>query len=667
MDIKIVDSWLREHLETKAKPTDIAKALSLTSASIEKIEELANNDYLYHVEVTTNRVDMASVIGIAREAAAVLPQFGFDARVIPHVETRLIASLPNDGKQSIEIKNDDKLVKRICCVVLEVTQKESPQYIKDRLEAAGIRSLNNLIDVTNYVMLEIGHPTHAFDYDRLTTKKLHIRSAKKGEKIITLDKKEHTLHGGDIVADNGKGEIVDLLGVMGTLNSVVTNDTKHVLFFLDNCDPVQIRKTSMSLGIRTDAASINEKDVDPELAMPALLRGIELYKKIADAKIVSDIIDIYPQQWKPKTITVSEEKINQVIGVPIPLPEAKAMLERLGFYVSLSLRERGRGEGRNKNETQTLEVTIPSYRDADMDIAVDVIEEIARMYGYHNLPSQLPSSSAIIPHHYTDTFFWEMRVKESLKYWGFTEVYTYSMVSKQLLKDSEKNAITLKNPLDEEHVYLRKTLTPSLLEVVNENKSREVIKIFEMANVYHKKEHAIPDEMQMLSGVVKGKQENFFTVKGMIEQLVTELGIKKLTFTDLGNETIGAAIYIGNHLLGNITCITENLITFEIHFALLQKHATLQKVYTPIAKYPPVIEDISISVDTAIKTGDIIEEIQKQSNLVTDVSLLDQYEDKRTFHILYQDKQKNLKNEEVGEIRRKITSALQKKFSAKIN
>ncbi|HSW88512.1 MAG TPA: phenylalanine--tRNA ligase subunit beta [Candidatus Saccharimonadales bacterium] len=666
MDIKILDSWLREHLETKAKPKDIAKALSLTSASVEKIEEF-NKDYLYHVEVTTNRVDMMSVIGIAREAAAVLPQFGFDAKFINQsVETQHIASLPKD-KQTIDIKNNDKLVKRICCVVLEVTQKDSPQYIKDRLEAAGIRSLNNLIDVTNYVMLEIGHPAHAFDYDRLITKKLIIREAKKGEKVITLDKKEHTLRGGDIVADNGKGEIIDLLGVMGTLNSVVTNETKRVLFFLDNCDPVQIRKTSMSLGIRTEAASINEKDVDPELMIPAIKRGIELYKEIAEAKIVSDIVDIYPYKWKAKTISVSEEKINQIIGVKIPLGEAKAMLERLDFTVSSPPRRgpRSGGVGKDIEEYAELHVTIPSYRDADMHIAEDIIEEIARMYGYHHLPSQLPTSSAIIPHHYTNSFFWEKRVKEALKYWGFIEVYTYSMVSKQLLKKEDiTQTVRLKNPLDEDHVYMRRTLVPSLLEVLKENKNREAVKIFELANVYYKKTKTLPEEILTLAGVLKNS--TFFQTKGVIEQIASDLGIQNLIFKDLEKGGIGASIYVHKHFLGAIQMLEDNLATFEINFTVLQQYATLKKVYTPIAKYPPIIEDISVSVDTAIKTGNIIEEIKKQSPLIVEVSLLDQFEDKRTFHILYQDKGRNLTNEEVAKIREKIISTLEKKFSTKI-
>jgi len=647
MDIKILDSWLRTHIQTKAKTTDIAKALSLTSASVEKIEEY-KKDHLYHIEVTTNRVDMASVIGIAREAAASLPRFSIPATFIP-----LSVKQPKiQGVETIVINNNNRLVKRICAVILELTLGNSPQYIKDRLEASGIRSLNNAIDITNYVMLEVGHPTHAFDYDRLLTKKLIIREAKKGEKIITLDKKEHVLLGGDIVADNGKGEIVDLLGVMGTANSVVTNQTKRIVFFIDNNDSHLIRRTSMSLGIRTDAAALNEKDVDPELAMTALLRGIQLYQEIADAKVISSIIDIYPKKYTPKTITVSLEKIQKITGVPITLKESKAVFANLGFEV--------------KELASAIRVTIPSWRVHDITIEEDVIEEIARMYGYHNLPSKLPETWEIIPHHFSDQFYFEERAKEALKYWGFTEVYTYSMVSERLYEGPIEEAVKLQNPLDEDHVYMRKTVTPNLLEVLKENKNRTDVKLFEIANIYKRKSKGLPEEIQTIAGVLKGKDATFYHTKGIVEQLLIDLGIKESTWKDSAKGGLGSDVYLAKEFLGTIEVLEENLVTFELNFQTISKHSTLQKIYIPIAKYPPIVEDLSIIIDEKIKTGDIIDKIKKQDTLITDVSLLDTFENKRTFHIVYQDKEKNLKSEEMGKIREKIIASLEKTFHAKL-
>jgi phenylalanyl-tRNA synthetase beta chain len=620
---------------------------------------------------------MAGVTGIAREAAAILPKFGFETKFVNHLEGgRLKRSESHDSlkvdsaQQTITIHLNTNLVRRVCAVILEVTQRESPQFIKDRLEAAGIRSLNNLIDITNYIMLETGHPTHVFDYDRLTTKKLIIREARKGEKIITLDNKEHTLQGGDIVADNGKEEIVDLLGIMGTKNSVVTGDTKRVLFFLDNNDPIQMRKTSMSLAIRTDAAAINEKNVDPELSMPALTRGIELYQKTADAKIISDIIDIYPQKWKPKTITVSQEKINQIIGVDIPLKQSVKMLQSLGFTIlSPLLLGEGQGEVKpnRKISNNTLKVTIPSFRDADINIPEDLIEEIARMYGYHNLPNKLPPQEEITPHHYTNKFFWENQTKKTLKHWGFTEIYTYSMVSKNLLTVPVDQAVTIKNPLDEDHVYMRTTLIPNLLEFVNENKSREDLKIFELANTYHKNANKLPDEIQTLAGIVKGKNETFFTVKGIIEQLAENLGIKNLHFEQTASSTQNKIqISLEKEFLGLVEIHTKNLITFELNFNHLLQHATLKKTYTPLPKYPPILEDLALIIDPSVKTGNIIKEIQNQSALIKEVTLLDKFKNTRTFHIIYQSAEKNLTDKEVGDIRQKILQALKTKFNAKL-
>ncbi len=652
MDIKILDSHLREHLETKAKPADIAKALSLTSASIERVEPYGDGDVVYSVEVTTNRPDMVSVRGLAREAATVLPTFGYEAKLVK-------LSLPEPKqhtteKATIHVVNNDKLVRRICGVVLEVTMKESPQYIKDRLEAAGIRSLNNLIDITNYVMLEMGHPCHAFDYDRLHAKKLLIRESKKGEKLITLDKKEHTLAGGDIVADDGNGTIIDLLGVMGTENSVVTDKTARILFFFDNNDPWRIRKTSMGLAIRTDAAALNEKGVDPELAMDALKRGVVLYKEFADAKVASDVIDIYPGKVKEHTVSVDKKKITDVIGIDIPVKQSIKILTSLGFDVT--------------EKENALSVKVPTWRENDIVIAEDVIEEIARMYGYHNLPTALPPYTWHTPYHQnTNPFYWEQRAKEALKQWGFTETYTYATVSETLFEGPLEEAVTLKNPLDSDHVYLRKTLTPSLLQVIHEHKTRENIQIFEIANVYHKnRKEKLPMEVQTLAFVIKGEKKTYYHAKGYVEALLAEFGIEKATYDDPKLGGIGSSILIDKEYAGEIEVVTDDTVCAELNFDLLLKHATAKKTYTPIPKYPPIEEDLALTVDVSVKTGDIIKAIQKQSSLIVKVELLDIYKNSRTFHIVYQDETKNLTTEEVKIIREKIISYLQEKLSGTI-
>lgn len=646
MNIKILDSHLREYLKTSSSPSEIAEMLSLTSASVEKIEKI-NSDFLYDIEVTTNRVDLMSILGIAKEAKASLSQFGKSGKYLAPVFKKPVSGT----EENISIKNNPKIVNRICAAVLSVAVAPSPKVISERLEASGIRSLNNLIDVTNYVMREIGHPAHVFDFDRLPTKTIVIREASRGEKIKTLDGKEYELPGGDIVADDGEGNIIDLLGIMGLENSVVTENTKRILFFIDNNDPFRIRKTSKALGIRSEAAVLNEKGVDPQKAYDAFLRGIELYQNIAQGQILSPIYDIYPNKVKQRKIELSSEKISKVLGVKVPETEIKNILRMLDFQIS----KRG-----NK-----LEITVPSSRINDIEIEEDIMEEVARIYGYHKLPSILPKEESIKSAKLTDQFFWDERVKNSLKYWGFTETYSYSMVSANLYEGDTREAVRIQNPLNEDLLFMRRTLVPSLLKITDENKTFDELKVFEIANTYHKKSNDLPSEIMTLAGVIKKDNVSFYEVKGIIEQLFADLGIEP-KFKKSQKASVGASIYIEQENIGEIEVLDNNVIDFELNFQKLTKHATLTKKYKPIAKYPPIIEDLAFEVSESIETVDLIHEIQKQSSLIIEASLLDQFADSRTFHVVYQDPNKNLTNEIVSKIRKKIIGVLKEKFGAKL-
>ena len=649
MNIRIVDSQLREYLKTSATAQTIAEKLSLTSVSVEKIEKIGD-ETVYEIEVTSNRPDLMSVTGIAREAAAVLPQFGIQAHFHP-----LPIKKPNQEAKPdlpIKIENDSRIVNRICAVLMEVEIKDSPKHIKKRLEAMGIRSLNNLIDITNYIMRETGHPAHVFDADRLG-KTIIIRESKKGEKVTTLDGKTHTLLGGDIIADNGKGEIVDLLGVMGTQNSVVTDKTKRILFFLDNNEPHHIRKTSMSLGIRTEAAVLNEKGVDPELATEALYRGVELYHEFANGKLLAKVADVYPNKPKPIKIAVQKQKINNVIGVEIPIKTSINVLSALGFET--------------KDSGDNIEVQVPTWRLEDVQIQEDVIEEIARVYGYFQLPSILPPLTTVESYHMEkDEFYWEKRIKNALKYWGFIEVYTYSMVSENLLEVEPGQAVELANPLNEDLIYLRTSLTTSLLEVLKDNKINGDKKIFEIASVYLKRDGNLPIEKRMFSAVIQKQNASFFEAKGVIEQLLEDVGIEIYKFKQSERGGLGASVFINKDYLGEVEVLDNHIVDLELDFETLLKNVTLKKIYEPISKYPPVIEDLALVIDSSVSTGEIIEAIYKENGLIQEVSLLDEYADTRTFHIVYQNPEKNLTNEEVSGVRKIILKNLDQYFGAKL-
>ena len=649
MNIKILDSWLREYLDTKAKPSEIAEILSLTSVSVEKIEQVGK-DYLYDIEVTTNRPDLMSIVGIAREASVALSSEGIPAKFI---EKKVAEPKSRAGVFPIEIKNDPRLVHRISAAVLSVKLGNSPQLIRDRIEASDIRSLNNVVDVTNYVMRELGHPAHAFDLDRLETKKMIIREGKKGEKIVTLDKKEYELQGGEIVADDGQGKIIDLLGIMGTENSSVTDGTKKILLFVDNNDQHRIRKASMNLGIRTDAAILNEKGIDPELTYKALVRGIELLEQIAYAKLESPIFDSYPNKIVPKPIEISINKIRDVMGVDISEKKVIEILSGLSFEI--------------KKVKDKLIVTSPSSRAQDVTIPEDIIEEVARIYGYHKIQSVLPEITGIPPYNMaTDRFFWEKKIKYALKYWGFTEIYTSSLISGDLLEVAESSAVKLSNPLGSDLAYLRTTLVPSLLQAVRDNKSYETIKIFELANVYCKKKNDLPLEVLMLSGVVKMENASFFEVKGIITGILSDLGLEKYEFKKRESGGNGAEVSVAGNKVGDVEVLDRNLIDFEIIFDELLKYASLKKTYTPLPKFPQAIEDIRIIVDPAIEFSKIISTIKKSGTLIIKVELLDTYEDKKTFRITYQSKEKNLANQDIAEVREKIIHNLKTSLKAEI-
>jgi len=650
MNIKILDSWLREYLETDAKPEKIAECLSLTSVAIERMEPYGENDVTYDIEVTTNRVDLMSVVGLAREAAAVLPRFDISAVFKQPQFSTVRKTVESTPLLSIHV--DPQLVNRICAVILEVEQHQSPQIVKDRLESSGIRSLSNIVDITNYVMRLIGHPTHIFDYDRLNTKKLIIRTSERGEKITTLDGKKYSLKGGDIVADDGTGRVVDLLGVMGLENSVVTDDTKRIVFFINNNDPTRIRKTSMSNAIRTDAAILNEKNIDPEAALDAIRAGIDLFKEYAHAKLLSDIIDIYPNKpVLPKT-SVTKSKINQIIGVPIALDDAASMLNSLGITTKI--------------EGETIHASIPSFRAADIMIPEDLVEEIARMYGYYRLPSTLPDHNEVEAIPLEDNpFYWIRRIKQAFKYWGFTESYTYSLVSEDMYEGDITEAVKLSNPLSSDMTYLRRTLVPSLLAVLHTNKGKDYIKLFEIANVYEKKKGNLPSEKSKLAFVIKSDTAHFLIAKGVLEQLFTELNISNYSFKKLDTRN-GAEILLHNKTLGTLEILDEWTVDGEFDMELLLQYANNHKTFTPIPSYPAIIEDLRFEFDEPVEHERVVRVIKKQSSLIRSVELYDTYGTKRTYRIAYQDATRNLTNEDIAPIRMKIITAIQKNLHAHV-
>lgn len=650
MNILIPHTWLKEHLKTDATPEEMQRILSLSGPSVERIHTI-ENEPVFDIEVTTNRMDMASVRGIAREAAVILTH---DDK--PSTMQTVSSYKPKKGEVvsssedlPINITNDTQLCPRIMGVFIDVSIGDSPAWMKKRLEQVGIRSLNNLIDITNYVMIEYGQPMHVFDADRLGDTMI-IRESKKGETITTLDGKHHTLLGGDIVVDNGKGTLTDLIGIMGTENSVVAGNTKRVFLFSEHSNPKHIRKTSMSLAIRTNAAQLNEKMLDPNLVEDAFLRAIQLYEECAEGRVSSKILDDYARPVKEKTIEFTFALTKRYLGIELPEKKQLDILTQLGCVV--------------KKKEDTLIVTIPTFR-PDLEIPVDLVEEIARIYGYHNLPSVLMDS--VIPTNYPEgqDFAMEHMIKQFLADVGLQEVYTYSAVSAQKAEESGKKVqdhLEILNPLTDEHVYMRQSLIPSLIEVLEQNRQRKNLSVFELARTYVPQDKDLPKE-EMHVGIVI--QDEYRKAKGIFETLLSRLYVSP-TYTQLSNKDIpafaqdGVEIHIGKETIGMLG-ITKNGATFiDLLLSKLILTAKKYPTYKSISQFTPIIEHITFTLIKGTQIGKVMEIIQKADERITSVEFLDMFKENATFSLTYEDKTKQLSSVDATEIRKALVANVKK-------
>jgi len=611
MNIKITHNWLLEYLDTKATPAEIQKYLSLCGPSVESITK-SGDDYIYDIEVTSNRIDTASVIGIAREACVILNRFGIKSKL-----KNVIIPKPTDIKESLPLKitDDEKLCFRVVSVAMDnVVTKNSPKYIKDRLEAIGIRSLNNIIDITNYVMIEYGHPTHVMDYDRIKTGKLIIRRAKKDETSVTLDGKKHNLNEQDVIADDGTGRIVDLLGIMGCENSVVTPDTKRVILFIESNNPHIIRHTSMKLGIRTVAATYDDKQVDSELTGVALNRLVQLFEELAEAKIASKLVDIYHEPKKPKFVSIKESDIERLIGIKIPKNESTEILSNLGFKLIS-----------DKNNILTFQV--PSYRSHDINIKEDLIEEVARVYGYHNIPSVLQAAVYVKqPKDMDDLFVFQNKIKLFLKHLGLNEVINYSMVSKDQLIDSKlepKDHLRLSNTLSKDIEYLRSNLMVSLLKNIKDNSGKkEILRLFEISKVYLPKKGDLPNEVYKV-GIATNT--NYFDIKGIVEALYKELNINQLKVPEI--------------IKGDGTFMTE------IDFQALIDSSKLVPKYIPLHPYAVIKLDKTFALSPHT-TYAVVRQKAFLSKLLQKLEVVTIFGNKLTLRFYYSSSDHNITEEE---------------------
>ncbi len=623
MNIRITYNWLLDYLDTDATPDQIREYLSLCGPSIESVEKIGD-DYVFDIEVISNRIDYASVIGIAQEAVAILPMFGKNAKFKKNpLEKYNFKNITVGNKNicSLHVKiTDPKLCPRFTAIVIEnVLISKSPSFIKERLIACGIKSINNVVDISNYLMLSLGQPVHTFDYDQIKGSTMIMRESKKGEKIITLDEKEVTLPGGDIVIEDGSGRLVDLCGIMGGLNSSITDKTKNVLLFVQTYDKVKIRKTTMSTGVRTVAATFFEKGLDPERVEPTLAYGVELLEKYTGGKVGSKIYDIYPKKPEKKLLVMSYGVFGKKIGVEIPKKTINEILTNLGFLV--------------EHDGSTLRITVPSFRVNDIDIPEDIVEEVARVYGYHNIPSKLqPAVYVEQPKEMEDLFVFQNRIKIFLKHLGLNEVINYSMISRSMIEDGGlkiEDHLRLSNSLSEDIEFLRISLLPSLAKNIKENMGKTRyntapgLKLFEIAKVYipvgNKNICSLPNEIYRLGIAVN---TDYADLKGIVEAVYRELNIPD----DLSVPEI----------------VDKNgVFMTEIDFQTLIDNCQLVPTYKPLHPYAIIKLDKTFEINPK-KTYDIIQKMAFKSKLLQKIEVVTLYQNKLTLRFYYSSPEKNI-------------------------
>lgn len=641
MNIQIPNSWLREFIKTNATNKEIANALSLCALGVEKVEEV-DGETVYTVEITPNRYDTVSVIGVAREVVATLPQFGHKVEFVPAKRPDLFETSDRDQTSPNLALNvcieDYKLCPHFAAIVLDnVEIRPSPKKVQKNLELAGTRALNNVVDATNYVMIETGQPLHAFDYDKIANQEMTVRASKKGEKITTLDGVERELPEGAIIIKDGE-KIIDLCGIMGGENSAVDKNTTKVLLFAQIYDPVSLRKTSMALGHRTEAALRFEKGLDPEMVIPALHQSAQMLID-SGAKVASELVEVRQSEFSPHNVTVDLDKINKYLGVEITPEKAGELLEALQLSPHI---EKGK-----------IVCTIPSWRDKDLQTEEDLIEEIARLYGYHNLPTKLPSGQP--PAEVIDRQFKiERRLKYLLKDLGFTEVYTNSMVP-------EEGEVKIKNPFNEDMVYMRTDLVPSLLKVVDKNKATQnEIKIFEMANVYTPKEEMGLTVMVYKKGGITEKQQAVGELKTILRTFLDELNITgsvemEIKSRDADNESVWYATL-------NIQKLTELSKTYKEY-----KHLPYTSIYEDYSLM--ATGGASAKEETSVKS--MRDRISKEPTVYS----IEVGEDPRDLgngrksiflKVEYNSPEKQLTEQDIKPIREQILKMLKSEFGAEL-
>jgi len=662
-------NWLQSFFKKKLpKPEKLAELLTMHSFEVAEVKKF-NRDWILDIDILPNRgPDSFSCLGIAREISTLT---GFKY-IADKYELKEDKGIKARDFINVEVRDKTACSRYTARVITEVKVGFSPKWMRERLEACGLKPINNIVDVANYVMLETGQPLHAFDGEKLQDRKIIVRFAKEGEKIITLDEERYRLEKEMLVITDAKKPVA-IAGIKGGKPPEIDLKTKIVVLESANFNPRVIRRASKRIDLKTDASWRFEHGIDPNLTEFAINRATLLIQEIAGGRIAQGLIDFYPGKVFPKRVKLDLDYVTSLLGIKISHQEIIAILKSLGFKIK-------------HLKSKIIEVEVPTFR-LDVSIPEDLIEEIGRIHGYQEIPAQFPVAALIPPKRNLD-IFWENLSGGILKEAGFTEAYNYSFISekdREIFRYSKRELMEVENPTSLDFQYLRPSLIPNLLKNIEKNfRDFAEIKIFELGKIFHHPK----TEKKVLSGVMSG--EVFYETKGTIDLLLNKLGVSNIWFDEyrpkpgenklsiwqpkkcaeikINHEKIGFLGEISPKILDSLK-VAIKVSAFDIDFEKLSKLTSEEHEYRPISRFPSAVRDIAILVPREVKVAQVLNKIYDTGKkLVRDVDLFDIYEGGElpagkknlAFHIIYQAEDRTMTSEEIDGLQKKIISALEK-------
>ena len=673
-------------LDIASYPDQIEDGIMILDKSYEKylgkdiVEVLDLKEDIIDFEITPNRPDCFSIEGLGREVAVSLGKKFKNPR--KNIDEMDVKNKKEIEGLKVDITAPDLCYRYIARVVKNVKIGPSPKWLVRRLNACGVRSINNIVDITNYVMLEMGQPMHAFDINSIEGKHITVRRAKNGEKITTLDEQERTLDENDLVISDEK-KAVAIAGVMGGLNSEIEEDTETVVFESAVFYGGGVRKTAKKVGLRTESSSRFEKGLSSENALRAINRAVELVEILGAGEAVEGKIDVYPTKQKINKIRLDVDKINLLLGTNISKKEIVDILEKLEIKV--------------ENDVATA----PYFR-MDIGILADLAEEVARFYGYDRLETTLVNAETTLGIRSKEQKI-EKKIREVLVNSGLSEIYTYGFVSKKDLEKSKvteeltKNAITIMNPLSDEYMLMRPTTIPSMMQILagNNNKKNQEVRLFDISRNYKNINKAVengevPLEEKILTIGMYGKEVDFYVLKGLIENILEMVDVARYEIeketkntayhpgrcanAKVGRDTIATFGEVHPEVLANYD-IEKRAYLAELNITKIVKYAKATKKYLEVPKFPAVERDIAIIVDEAVEVGEIQKIITKCGKKILEkVELFDIYRDEKlgnqkksvAYSLIFRDKKKTLSEEEITVVMENIINTLVEKVGAEL-